>query len=184
MPPILAEIRRKELFSIIKQMAHCAGKVCGDAFWTFGPSQLSIKWAGMEHTIPAENTLTTTIQVSGEVMRGLARQRAGNTAVSVRVENNRLYLGTFSVACTPADPAPEPLLPAFAEPRHLLTAAAIHSKDELAQAGLSEEVEKLKDRLDASAERAAKHLVWLGIGPAQIKKWIWADSKQRSDAPA
>lgn len=166
----------------LRRMGRVAGRVCGAGIWELAADELSLEWSGTVEVLTASAGGGTgaRVRVEGVHMRGLAKIKFGRGEVTIRVEGDRLFLGTLSLPCARVTAIAESVLPAFATQRDLVLAVHRHNRADLLAAGHASELERVEERIEKSVERAARALSWLGIEDYEVRRWV--DAHMRSIA--
>jgi hypothetical protein len=168
-------VETQELAAALKQMRRFARGTPGDAGWLLGDDQLRIEWAGMTMSLPASGDKDVVAQLPAETMMMLVKLPLPELdMLNVAVADDRLMLGSFSVACKQRQSEVPQLLPLEAPPLQVALLPFRHSEQEIDDAGLRDTVRNCDGRKRSSIEKAASALRWLGVEEHHVEAWIEA----------
>jgi hypothetical protein len=175
-------VETQELGAALKRMRRFARGTPGDAGWLLGDDQLRIEWAGMTMSLPASGDEDVVAQLPAETMMGLVKLPLPEVdTLTVAIADDRLMLGSFSVACKQRQDVVPQLLPLEAPPLQVALLPLRHSAQEIDDAGLSDTVRACDERKSNSVEKAAIALKWLGVEGHHVRGWIEAHLRAVAD---
>jgi hypothetical protein len=78
---------------------HCKPSPAARATFHFDGEHLDIDVAGIGHALPAEGVWTGIVETSAQFMVGIAKVPPNGDPIEVRVEGDRLHIGSCSITC-------------------------------------------------------------------------------------
>lgn len=167
-------LNTKALRATLARMKKLGGKSPGDVILELKPDALVVQWGGMSEGLDAEGDADVTISLPGTVMNGLPRALPKSEETRLTYADGRIRFNTMSLKCSVLGKKPPKLLPMNASDYAVLMLLFTEDRATIEAAGLSEKVDKLREKLLDSIERAARALDWAGISEELLARWVEA----------
>jgi len=161
-----------ELKTALGRMKRLAGRVSGDARWTFLDGLLRIEWAGMGDDLSGTGGGHETVLVRRNYMKGLAAALPKTGTITIALIGNELKVGTLTLACELTNIGSRTVLPMFSKPIDVLLASLVYSDESLHAAGLARDVAEARERFAKTIDAAVKTMAWLEIPPAALAQAV------------
>ena len=167
-------VNTKALRATLARMKKLGGKSPGDVILELKPGALVVQWGGMSEGLDAEGDADITISLPGKVMKGLSRALPRSEETRLTYADGRIRFNTMSLKCSVLEEKPPLLLPMNASDHAVLMLLFTEDRATIEAAGLSKKVDKLKEKLFDSIERASRALDWAGVSEELLTSWVEA----------
>ena len=165
-------VNTKALRATLARMKKLGGKSPGDVILELKPKALMVQWGGMSEGLDAEGDADITISLPGELMKGLPRALPRSEETKLAYADGRIRFNTMSLKCSVLEKKPPMLLPMNASDHAVLMLHYTEDEATIEDAGLSEKVDRLQEKLTESIERASRALDWVGIPEELLAEWV------------
>lgn len=149
----------------------------GKAVLQLKPGALLVEWGGSTEeppSTPGEGGGDVTLSVSVDLLKGLSRTLRKSGAITLAFDGEKLHIGTTSFKCEVLDRRPPQLLATNSDRFDVLMLHYQENWAKIAEAGLSGEVEALRERVQTIVEKAAGPLEWLKVSEEMVQSWVEA----------
>lgn len=167
-------VEAAELRAALRRLQRLGGKTPGPGIWRVRDGVLEVEWKGGSEGVDASGALRCSLRIAAEHMVVLARTLAETGTLRIRLRSDgRVAFGTYNIPYEPvADDERTDLLPVHATPYDVLMLGYRHRGDEIRNAGLDDDVEAARAKLEESIAAAAHALGWARISEELLRTWV------------
>jgi hypothetical protein len=153
----------------------------GTLRFSFDGVLLQLTGPGASKVVAADGDWPAAVTVDAAIMQQVATRLPNQDPLILKVENNRLYIGGFSVGAEIADIAPPPVdLPIDHSSADIMVALAKLGEPRVIGTIGRIAVEKAKRELDGKVLAAVRHLSPYGVKSADIEPVVHQAIKRRA----
>lgn len=162
------------LRAVLKRLHKLGGKTPGPGIWRARDGVLEVEWKGGTEGVDASGALGCSLRIAAEHMVVLARTLTETGTLRIRLRSDgRVAFGTYNIPYEPvANEERTDLLPVHATLYDVLMLGYRHRGDEIRNAGLNNDVEAARAKLEESIAAAAHALGWAGISEELLRTWV------------
>jgi len=161
--------------SMLARIAKLGRRGSGKAVLQFKPGGLLVEWGGATEELAGEGGGDVTLGASFDMLKGLSRTLPKSGSVTLTFDGEKLRIGTTSFKCDDVlDRRPPQLLATNSNKFDVLMLHYQENWAKIAEAGLSDEVKAIRERMQKSVEKAANALGWLKVSEEMMESWVEA----------